>query len=98
MILTKDNLKLGLILGFIGPILGLVIIYFIKFPSQTFPDFLDYFIHNNKVITYVGTMSLLANALLFAIYVHFDKVKTFKGIFIVTMCYGVGILVLKLFN
>ncbi len=98
MILAKDNLKLGLILGLVGPVLGLIIIYFVKFRYQTFGGFLDYLVHNNKVITYVGTMSLLANALLFAIYVHFDKVKTFKGIFIVTMCYGVGILVLKLFN
>lgn len=98
MILTKDNLRLGLILGLIGPMIGLVIVYFIKFPSLSFKEFLDYFMHDNKVITNVGTFSLLANALLFAIYVHFDKSQTFKGIFIVTLFYGVGILVLKIFN
>ena len=98
MILAKDNLKLGLILGLLGPIIGLVVVYFIKFPSFDFMNFLDYFIHNNKVITNVGTLSLLANAFLFAAYVHFDKAKTFKGIFIITLFYGVGILVLKLFN
>jgi hypothetical protein len=54
--------------------------------------------HDNKVITNVGTFSLLANAVLFALYVHFDKAQTFKGIFIITLFYGVGILVLKLFN
>lgn len=98
MFLTKDNLRLGLILGLLGPLAGLVIIYFIKFPALTFQDFLTYFMHNNKIITYVGTLSLLANAVLFAIYVHFDKSQTFKGIFIVTLFYGVGILLLKLFN
>jgi hypothetical protein len=45
--------------------------------------------HDNKVITHVGTLSLLANAVLFAIYVHFDKSETFKGIF-TTLLYGVG--------
>ena len=98
MILTKDNLRLGLILGLIGPIIGLVIVYFIKFPSRSFKEFLDYFMHDNKVITNVGTFSLLANAILFAIYVHFDKAQTFKGIFIITLFYGVGILVLKILN
>ena len=94
MFLTKDSLRFGLILGFIGPLVGLIVVYRVKFPSLSFTNFLDYFIHNNNIITF----SLLANALLFAIYVHFDKVQTFKGIFIITMVYGVGILLLKLFN
>ncbi len=98
MIFAKDNLRLGLVLGLIGPLIGLVIVYFIKFPSLTFREFLDYFMNDNKVITNVGTFSLLANALIFAIYVHFDKAQTFKGIFIITLFYGIGILVLKLFN
>lgn len=98
MIFAKDNLRLGLVLGLIGPIIGLVIVYLVKFPSISFKEFLDYFMHDNKVITNVGTFSLLANALLFAIYVHFDKAQTFKGIFIVTLFYGIGILLLKLFN
>jgi hypothetical protein len=98
MFLTKDNLRLGLILGLIGPLIGLFIVYLVKFPSFSFSEFLDYFMHDNKVITNVGTFSLLANAVLFAIYVHFDKSQTFKGIFIVTLFYGVGILILKLFN
>jgi hypothetical protein len=98
MFLTKDNLRLGLILGLIGPLVGLIVVYFIKFPSLSFKEFLDYFMHENRVITSVGTYSLLANALLFAIYVHFDKTQTFKGIFIITLFYGIGILILKLFN
>lgn len=98
MFLKKDNLRLGLILGLIGPLLGLLVIYKISFSALSFKEFLDYFMHDNKVITHVGTLSLLANAVLFAIYVHFDKAQTFKGIFIITLFYGVGILLLKLFN
>ena len=98
MFLAKDNLRLGLVLGLVGPLIGLVIVYLIKFPSLSFTEFLEYFMHDNKVITNVGTFSLLANALLFAIYVHFDKAQTFKGIFIITLFYGIGIFVLKLFN
>ncbi len=98
MFLKKDNLRLGLLLGLIGPLIGLALIYKISFPSLNAREFIDYFMHDNKVITHVGTLALLANAILFAVYVHFDKSETFKGIFIITLFYGVGILLLKLFN
>ena len=55
MFLTKDSLRFGLILGFIGPLVGLIVVYRVKFPSLSFTNFLDYFIHNNNIITNVGT-------------------------------------------
>lgn len=98
MIFTKDNLRMGLIMGLIGPVLGLVAIYFIRFPSYPFNDFLDYFIHDNKMLTSVGALSLLANAVLFTIYVNTHRDNTARGIFILTLIYGIAILLLKLFN
>jgi len=95
MMLTKDDQRLGLILGFVGPLLGLVLLYSWKFPSYTFVEFLDNFIHENRLITSIG---LLVNAILFTIYVNTERDRTARGIFIVTLCYGVGILLLKLFN
>jgi drug/metabolite transporter (DMT)-like permease len=98
MIFKKDNFTLGLILGLVGPILGLVIIYFFKFPSYTFGEFLDYFFNDNRLITSIGALALLVNAVIFAIYVNYNKYQTFKGIFLATVVYGIGILVLKIFN
>lgn len=98
MILKRDNLKLGLILGLIGPLLGLVVIYFIKYSSTTFSDFLDEFLHNNKLITSIGSLSLLANVIFFTLYVNTNRDKTAKGIFLITLIYGIGILVLKILN
>ncbi|HRF23388.1 MAG: hypothetical protein IT248_06430 [Chitinophagaceae bacterium] len=96
MILNKDNLRLGLILGLLGPLLGLVAVYFIKFPSYPFSDFLSYFMNDSKMITSVGSLSLLANVVLFTIYVNTHRDDTAKGIFIMTLIYGIGILVLKI--
>jgi len=98
MIFRKDNLRLGLILGLFGPLLGLIVVYFIKFPSYTFRDFLDYFMHDNRMITSIGSLSLLANVILFTLYVNTHKDNTAKGIFVITLFYGIGILLLKLFN
>ncbi|MBI1341411.1 MAG: hypothetical protein GC171_00605 [Terrimonas sp.] len=97
-ILKRDNLKLGIVLGLLGPALGLVVYYFIKFPSTEFSDFLDEFIHNNKLITGIGSLCLLANAVLFTIYINTQRDNTAKGIFLITLIYGVAILILKLFN
>lgn len=98
MMLTKDDLRWGLALGFAGPLLGLVFLYSWKFPSYTFLEFMDSFIHENRLITSIGSLSLLVNAILFTVYVNTEKDRTARGIFIVTLCYGVAILLLKLFN
>ena len=96
MFLKKDNLRLGLILGLLGPLLGLLAVYFIKFPSYPFSDFLSYFMNDSKMITSVGSLSLLANVVLFTLYVNTHRDDTAKGIFIMTLLYGIGILVLKI--
>jgi hypothetical protein len=98
MILKKDDLKLGLILGLLGPLLGLVVIYFFKYSSTAFGIFLDEFINNNKLITSIGSLSLLANVIFFTLYVNTNRDKTAKGIFLVTVIYGIAILVLKVLN
>ena len=97
-ILKKDNLKLGIILGLIGPVLGLVVIYFLKFTSISFIEFIDLFLNTNKLITSIGALCLLANAILFTFYINTHRDNTAKGIFVTTLIYGIGILILKIFN
>jgi len=98
MIFKKDNLKLGLILGLLGPILGLVVIYFVSYSASSFKDFFELFINTNKLITSIGSLSLLANVILFTIYINTHRDNTAKGIFVITLIYGIGILVLKILN
>ena len=98
MILKRDNLKLGLVLGLIGPIIGFVVIYFIKFSGYEFREFIDLFFNTNRLITSIGSLSLLANVVLFTLYVNTHRDHTAKGIFLVTLIYGILILVLKIMN
>ena len=87
MILKRDSLPLGLTLGLLGPVLGLVIVYFVKFSGFTFIEFLDLFINTNRLITSIGSLSLLANVVLFTIYINTHRDQTAKGIFIFTLIY-----------
>lgn len=98
MIFKRDNLKLGIILGLFGPLLGLVIIYFTKYSASSFGDFVTEVFNNNKLITSIGSLSLLVNVVFFTIYVNTNRDKTAKGIFLITVIYGIAILVLKILN
>jgi hypothetical protein len=96
MILRNDNLRLGFVLGLIGPALGLIVVYLLKFNSIPFSDFLNNFLADKRLITSIGSLSLLANVILFTIYVNTHRDKTAKGIFVITLIFGIAILILKI--
>jgi hypothetical protein len=96
--LKKDELPIGLLLGFITPILVLILIYFIKFSSYDFAEFIRTFFRENRLITFFGVWCLVGNIALFTFYINTNRDKTARGIFAVTLIYGIGILLLKLFN
>ncbi|HET9056961.1 MAG TPA: hypothetical protein VFN30_08960 [Chitinophagaceae bacterium] len=95
--LKKDNLRLGIILGIIAPFLGCVIYYFTKFfPTYGFLEFFEFLKRNRSLITVVVSLSLLANAAIFTLYINVQKDQTAKGIFIVTVVYGIAALLYRL--
>ena len=96
-ILKRDNLKLGLVLGLVGPVFGLIIVYLLKYSSATFLEFLDTFFNTRGLLTSIGALCLLANAVLFTIYVNTHRDSTAKGIFVTTLLYGIAILIIKVF-
>jgi hypothetical protein len=96
--LRKDKTSLGILLGFIAPVLGIVIYYYISFyrHNVSFTEFLGYLKQYKSVLTGVSSVSLMANAVLFTFYVYAGNDKTLKGIFISTVIYGVAVLMIKL--
>jgi hypothetical protein len=95
MIFKRDNLKLGLVLGLIGPLIGMIVLKYIKAPSSSFGDFFELFFNDTKYLTSIGSLSLLANVVLFTIYINTQRDQTAKGIFFVTLVYGIAILIIK---
>lgn len=95
--IKKDNLRLGILLGFLAPILGMFLYYFAVFYTKGvgFREFLYYLEQNKSLITGVSSISLVANAVLFTICVNGRKDKTARGLFIATLIYGIGVLIVK---
>ena len=91
----KDNIKLGLLLGLIMPLTGMFGFYLWRFRRLSIVEFIQYLGIERHLITAMVSFSLLANAILFTIYVNRQTDKTARGIFIVTLLYAIAALILK---
>lgn len=96
--LTKDSLRLGLLLGIIAPFFGMFIFYFWKFyPTFSLKEFFTVLFMQKTLVTGIVGFSLFANAVIFTLYINTRKDRTAKGIFIVTVIYAVSAIIFKLF-
>jgi hypothetical protein len=97
LILKKDNLKFGILLGILGPLLAMLLYYFWVFSRTIQLSEYFYVLRTNKqLLTAISSISLLANAILFTIYINTHRDKTAKGVFVATLIYGIAVLVYKL--
>jgi len=98
LLLKNDNFKLGVLLGLVAPMLIFMLVYYIKFSSYEFNAFLDVFRKENRLITFFSVWCLVGNIALFTLFINSNKYQTAKGVFVVTLLYGLSFLFLKLFN
>jgi len=92
----KDNLRLGLILGFIAPILGMYLYYLIQLRNLiTIREYIYVILVQHSLMSAIVSVSLVANAIIFTLYINRRKDRTAKGIFIATCIYGVASLFWK---
>jgi hypothetical protein len=94
-----DKYPLGIAIGALAPVLGIFIYYFLKIdPSVIGPgEFLRYFFETKPLLTGIGSLSLVANIILFTVFINGRRDKTAIGIFAMTVMYGLIILFAKFF-
>ena len=88
MIFKKDNFIFGLALGFVAPLLAFLVYKYITFRSLSFLEMFQWMKFNPNLITVCISVSLVANAILFTIYINGRRDKTAKGIFVLTIVYA----------
>lgn len=100
MIINKDSFGFGAAMGFIAPVIGVVLFKVYKFGVFTYKEVFQFMLlePGHKTLSVALTLSLLLNALLFTLYVNASKDKTAKGIFLTTVIYGIVVLLLKTFG
>lgn len=95
MIFKKDNFVFGLTLGLLAPVIGFLVYKLSKFKQLSLEEMLQWMKLNPNLITVSISVSLMANAILFTIYINGNRDKTAKGIFIMTMIYALIALAFK---
>jgi hypothetical protein len=93
----KDSIVFGVILGILGPVIGLLLLKYKRFGMLSFKEVFQYMSlqPGHGMLTAGLTVSLLMNAILFTIFINTRIDKTAKGIFISTLVYGVIVLLIK---
>lgn len=92
----RDNLRFGLLLGFMAPLLSLAIYYFVKFfPLFSVGDFFSFLAANKTQITAISVPCLILNIAMFTYFINSNRDNTAKGVFAVTLVYAIAALLLK---
>lgn len=100
MILKKDNFIFGFIIGLIAPFAGFAVFKYTKLGPLSYFEALQYIFAEpgHRLLTAAISLSLLANAILFTIYINARIDNTAKGIFAATIIYGLTALSIKTFG
>ena len=95
MIFKKDNFIFGLALGLVAPVIGFMIFKLYKFNGLTLSEMLQWMKFNPNLISISISVSLMANAILFTIYINGRRDQTAKGIFVLTIIYAIIAMIFK---
>ncbi|MBS1628083.1 MAG: hypothetical protein JSR09_00025 [Bacteroidetes bacterium] len=93
--LKKDDIKTGLLIGLLAPFIGMFGFYFLKLRRLTIIEFMQRLGIQRSLLTAMVSFSLLANAIVFTIYINKHIDRTAKGIFITTIIWVIAALILK---
>lgn len=94
--LTRDKLQLGIILALLLPLLVFLVIYYGRFSNYGFSEFLYVIQTESRLLTFMASWCLVANIGLFTLYINSGRYQTAKGVFGITVLYGIIFLLLKL--
>ena len=98
--LKKDKFIFGFIMGMIAPFAGFAVFKYTKLGPLNYFEALQYiFVEpGHRLLTVAISLSLMANAVLFTIYINAHIDNTAKGIFAATLIYALTALSIKTFG
>ena len=87
-------------MGLIAPFIGFIIFKYKQLATLSYKEAFQYMIYQpgHNMLTVAISLSLLANAVLFTIYINTHIDNTAKGIFVATIIYALTALSLKTFG
>lgn len=96
--IKRDNTWLGVVLGLLGPVVGFLAFYVIKFlpDGESLAVYLNLLKDNSYLIPKILSLCLLVNGITFFFYTQYRKDETARGILVATLVYAIVIIILKI--
>ena len=92
----KDSLALGIVLGIIGPWVGMFIYYMAQFNYMTLSGYASFLMTHRGVQSPILSLSLIINMVVYYLFYHYHLDKTTKGILLATFLYAPLVVYLKI--
>ena len=89
-----NNLRIGLILGILAPLLGFIVIYGVAFRGMTVSEYFDLLIYNKKLSSIIS-LSVIPNLLLFFIFIWLNYLYSARGVLASTMIFALVVVITK---
>lgn len=89
-----DNLKLGLLLGIIAPVITMVLIYLVKFTDYNLSELIDFLVEK-KVFTKIVSLCVIPNLALFFLFLNKYLYRSARGILLATILFAVFVFITK---
>lgn len=94
-ILKKDDIKLGVLLGLLLPLISVVIYYYWRIYPNSWSVFLRFLALEKRLLSSLTVVCLVLNVGLFTLYVNTKLDETAKGIFAITLVYAISSLLVR---
>jgi hypothetical protein len=90
----KDSILLGILVGLIGPVIGVLVFYFVNFSTSNISNFFRMAAAQNLLSPLLSLCAVI-NLGVFFLFIKINYLQTARGIILSTFLYGLLIVGLK---
>lgn len=90
----KDHTLIGILAGLTGPVIGILIFYFLNFRTSPFLQFFQMAAKQNLLSPLLSLCAVI-NLGVFFLFIKSDKLNCARGVIFSTFIYGVVIVIFK---
>lgn len=94
MSLKINNIKLGIILGIIAPLLSMLVIYLLKFSEYNFQELIDFLLARG-IFTKIISLCVIPNLALFFFFLNKNYYSSARGVLISTFLFAFFVFITK---
>lgn len=94
MSLKINNIKLGIILGILAPVLSMLVIYLLKFSEYNFQELID-FLLARRIFTKIISLCVIPNLALFFLFLNKNYYYSARGVLISTVLFALFVFITK---